>query len=116
MTEMTEENKIKGNFPNLRFPEFQGEWKRYKVSDILDFFSTNSLSWDQLEYSGDNIYNLHYGLIHKNLPTQIDLKTCTLPNIKEGFEPVNYTLCEDGDIVFADASEDTNDVGIVVLR
>ena len=31
------------NVPNLRFPEFGGEWGKYKVSDILDFYSTNSL-------------------------------------------------------------------------
>jgi type I restriction enzyme S subunit len=98
----------------LRFPEFKGEWKKYKVSDILEFFPTNSLSWDQLEYGTDNIYNLHYGLIHKGLPTQIELVKCSLPNIKKELIPKNYTLCKDGDVAFADASEDTNDVGKVV--
>ena len=33
------------NVPVLRFPEFTDEWKRIKVSDLLDFYSTNSLSW-----------------------------------------------------------------------
>ena len=98
----------------MRFPEFKGEWKKYKVSDILEFFPTNSLSWDQLEYGTDNIYNLHYGLIHKGLPTQIELVKCSLPNIKKELIPKNYTLCKDGDVAFADASEDTNDVGKVV--
>ena len=98
----------------MRFPEFKGEWKKYKVSDILEFFPTNSLSWDQLEYGTDNIYNLHYGLIHKGLPTQIELVNCSLPNIKKELIPKNYTLCKDGDVAFADASEDTNDVGKVV--
>ena len=98
----------------MRFPEFKGEWEKYKVSDILEFFPTNSLSWDQLEYGTDNIYNLHYGLIHKGLPTQIELVNCSLPNIKKEFIPKNYTLCKDGDVAFADASEDTNDVGKVV--
>ena len=98
----------------MRFPEFKGEWKKYKVSDILEFFPTNSLSWDQLEYGTDNVYNLHYGLIHKGLPTQIELVKCSLPNIKKELIPKNYTLCKDGDVAFADASEDTNDVGKVV--
>ena len=98
----------------MRFPEFKGEWKKYKVSDILEFFPTNSLSWDQLEYGTDNIYNRHYGLIHKGLPTQIELVKCSLPNIKKELIPKNYTLCKDGDVAFADASEDTNDVGKVV--
>jgi type I restriction enzyme S subunit len=98
----------------LRFPEFTGEWEKYRVSDILEFFPTNSLSWDQLEYGAGILYNLHYGLIHKGLPTQIELDKCCLPSIKGEFIPNNYTLCEGGDIAFADASEDTNDVGKVV--
>ena len=112
---MANNNNTKNlNVPNLRFPEFKGEWKKYKVSEILEFFPTNSLSWDQLEYGTDNIYNLHYGLIHKGLPTQIELVKCSLPNIKKELIPKNYTLCKDGDVAFADASEDTNDVGKVV--
>ena len=84
---MTANNKGNNNskVPNLRFPEFSGEWTQYKISDILDFFPTNSLSWDQLEYDGDTILNLHYGLIHKGLPTQIEIGKCILPNIKEEF-------------------------------
>ena len=102
------------NVPNLRFPEFDGEWEICKISDVLEFFPTNSLSWDQLEYETDNINNLHYGLIHRGLPTQIESNKCSLPNIRDEFVPNNYTLCNDGDVAFADASEDTNDVGKVV--
>jgi type I restriction enzyme S subunit len=98
----------------LRFPEFEEEWKKYRISDILEFFPTNSLSWELLEYETNNVYNLHYGLIHKGLPTQVELDKCSLPNIKEEFIPNNYTLCKDGDIAFADASEDTNDVAKVI--
>ena len=62
-----------GNVPNLRFPEFCGEWETIKVSELLDFYSTNSLSWEQLDYSNGKIKNLHYGLIHKGVPTMVDL-------------------------------------------
>ena len=104
----------KPNVPNLRFPEFSGEWEKIRVSDLLEFFSTNSLSWDQLEYGGTDIFNLHYGLIHSGLSTQISLKKSILPSVKSEYRPRNYTLCEDGDVAFADASEDTNEVGKVV--
>ena len=100
--------------PNLRFPEFQGEWEKYKVSDLLDFYSTNSLSWDKLEYGTDAIQNLHYGLIHVGLSTMIDLSKDKLPNITNGNTPKNYELCQEGDIAFADASEDTNEVAKAV--
>ena len=102
------------NVPNLRFPEFQGEWEKCKVSDLLDFYSTNSLSWDKLEYGTDAIQNLHYGLIHVGLPTIIDLSKDKLPNITNGNTPKNYELCQEGDIAFADASEDTNEVAKAV--
>ena len=98
------------NVPTLRFPEFSGEWGKYKVSDVLDFYSTNSLSWDQLEYNSDELLNLHYGLIHVGLPTVVNLDENVLPNIKKEFLPKNYELCREGDVAFADASEDTNEV------
>ncbi len=94
----------------MRFPEFHGEWDKCKVSDLLDFYSTNSLSWEQLEYGTDNMLNLHYGLIHVGLPTMVDLSKDILPAIKKENEPKNFELCKEGDIAFADASEDTNEV------
>ena len=108
MATYKEQNKL--NVPHLRFPEFQGEWEKCKVSDLLDFYSTNSLSWDQLEYGPDNMLNLHYGLIHVGLPTMVDLSKDILPAIKKENEPKNFELCKEGDIAFADASEDTNEV------
>ena len=108
MVTNNEQNKL--NVPHLRFPEFHGEWEKCKVSDLLDFYSTNSLSWNQLEYGTDNMLNLHYGLIHVGLPTMVDLSKDILPAIKKENEPKNFELCKEGDIAFADASEDTNEV------
>ena len=98
------------NVPHLRFPEFSEEWEICKVSELLDFYSTNSLSWEQLEYGTKAIMNLHYGLIHVGLPTMVDLTRDNLPNIKEDNMPKNFELCKEGDVAFADASEDTNEV------
>ena len=107
------ENKVL-NVPHLRFPEFSGEWEKCKVSDLLDFYSTNSLSWEQLEYDTNAMMNLHYGLIHVGLPTMVDLAKDKLPNIKENNMPKNFELCKEGDVAFADASEDTNEVAKTV--
>ena len=84
------------------------------ASDLLEFYSTNSLSWDKLEYDTDAIQNLHYGLIHVGLPIMVDLNKDKLPNIMDGNTPKNYELCQEGDVAFADASEDTNEVAKVV--
>ena len=109
-----EREKIKGlknlNVPHLRFPEFTEEWERCKVSELLDFYSTNSLCWEQLEYDTNAMMNLHYGLIHVGLPTMIDLAKDKLPNIKEDNMPKNFESSKEGDVAFADASEDTNEV------
>ena len=94
----------------MRFPEFSGEWEKCKVSDLLDFYSTNSLAWEQLEYGVRGLKNLHYGLIHNGLSTCVDVDAADLPTIKESCAPKKYTLCKEGDVAFADASEDTNDV------
>ena len=39
------ENKVL-NVPHLRFPEFSGEWEICKVSELLDFYSTNGMNPD----------------------------------------------------------------------
>ena len=54
------ENKDKKvlNVPPLRFQEFTEEWERCKVSELLDFYSTNSLCWEQLEYDTNAMMNL----------------------------------------------------------
>ena len=40
----------------------------------------------------------------------VDLTRDNLPNIKEDNMPKNFELCKEGDVAFADASEDTNEV------
>ena len=94
----------------MRFPEFSGEWKKCKVSDLLDFYSTNSLSWEQLEYDTNAMMNLHYGLIHGGRRARVDWAKDKVPDIKEDNMPTNFELCKEGDVAFADASEDTNEV------
>ena len=48
------------------------------------------------------------------MPTMIDIGKDTLPNIVKGNVPKNYELCKEGDVAFADASEDTNEVAKAV--
>ena len=57
---------------------------------------------------------MHYGLIHVGLPTLVDMAKDELPSIKDGNVPKKYELCKEGDVAFADASEDTNEVAKVV--
>ncbi len=49
---MKEENKKKGNVPNLRFPEFEGEWKKKKFDQICTIATGNKNTQDK-EVDGD---------------------------------------------------------------
>ena len=90
------------------------KWTKVYVGDFMEFFSTNSLSWEQLSYDNGQVRNLHYGLIHNGLPTLVDCQKESLPYIQDSSLPKQYTDCKDGDVAFADASEDTAEVGKVV--
>ena len=48
MTIKNEHNKI--NVPNLRFPEFQGEWEKCKLGDVCTFLSGGTPKVDVKEY------------------------------------------------------------------
>ena len=41
------------NVPNLRFPEFQGEWKEERLADIADLYKGTGISKDQLSDYGE---------------------------------------------------------------
>ena len=83
-------------------------WKKTYLRSFIQFFPTNSLSWEQLSYKEGAIRNLHYGLIH-GLQTR-GINSVSLPMIKNEAIPKQYTLCQVGDVAFADASEDTGEI------
>ena len=83
-------------------------WKKTYLRSFMQFFPTNSLSWEQLSYKEGAIRNLHYGLIH-GLQTR-GINSASLPMIKNEAIPKQYTLCQVGDVAFADASEDTGEI------
>ena len=51
MTINNEHKKL--NVPNLRFPEFQGEWEEKRLSEIADLFKGNGISKEQLTDTGE---------------------------------------------------------------
>ena len=83
-------------------------WEKTYLRSFMQFFSTNSLSWEQLSYEEGEIRNLHYGLIH-GFQTR-GINSASLPMIKNEAIPKQYTLCQVGDVAFADASEDTSEI------
>ena len=56
MSTMKEENKKKSNVPNLRFPEFEGEWKKKKLGDIANITGGGTPNTDIEEYWNGEIH------------------------------------------------------------
>lgn len=83
-------------------------WEKTYLRSFMQFFPTNSLSWEQLSYKEGAIRNLHYGLIHSFQTRGIN--SASLPMIKNEAVPKQYILCQVGDVAFADASEDTGEI------
>jgi len=109
-------NNDKTLVPRLRFPEFvkDEEWVLKKLGKVYSFITTNSYSRDDLNYKNGEVKNVHYGDIHTKFSTLFDITKENVPFINESiplnkFKQENY--CKEGDMIFADASEDLKDVG-----
>ncbi|WP_105122945.1 restriction endonuclease subunit S [Streptococcus suis] len=102
----------KGNgndFPELRFPKFTDAWKQRKLGEVADFsIKTNSLSRDKLSSYFYEVQNIHYGDILTKYDAILDVCNKELPSII-GSTISDFTdaLLIEGDIVFADAAEDS---------
>ena len=102
--------------PKFRFKEFEkdGDWEEKTVGEVYDFKVTNSLSREYLNYEKGKVKNIHYGDIHMKFNTLFDITKEYVPFINQdvSIEKIKKeSYCIEGDIVFADASEDLNDVG-----
>jgi len=103
-----------GLLPKLRFPEFRGDWVCTTFDDLYSFRRNNALSRDKLNYDAGSVKNVHYGDIHTKFQAHFDITKELVPYINEAESvPSDQSddYCVEGDLIFADASEDTNDVG-----
>lgn len=102
--------------PKYRFKEFEkdGEWVFEPFNQIYSFLVTNSFSRDFLNYDNGSVKNIHYGDIHTKFSTLFDITKESVPFINPDVSIDRIRkecYCIEGDIIFADASEDLNDVG-----
>lgn len=102
--------------PKLRFPEFRDGpgWDEKPMDEVYSFKGNNSLSRDKLNYDRGTVKNIHYGDIHTKFSTLFDVTKELVPYINpaESFDGLHTENdCAEGDMVFADASEDLEDIG-----
>ena len=98
----------------MRFPGFKEKWEVKKLGEVAEFKVTNSFSRDNLNYENGTVKNIHYGDIHTKFQTLFDITKEIVPYINEKISINRISedfYCKEGDVIFADASEDLNDVG-----
>lgn len=111
-------NKVDKNklVPELRFPEFINgkDWSAEPMTKLYSFKSTYAFSRDKLTYEEGEVRNIHYGDIHTKFASLFDISKEVVPFIRPGI-PLDKikadSYCIEGDLIFADASEDLEGVG-----
>ena len=95
----------KGNVPNLRFPEFQGEWEELGLSELLDF--KNGLNPKPNKF-GKGIKFISVMDILNNAVITYD---CIKASVDVTEKELSDFSVEKGDILFQRSSETLEDVG-----
>ena len=103
MTINNEHNKL--NVPNLRFPEFQGEWKELGLSELLDFKNGLNPKPDKF---GKGIKFISVMDILNNAVITYD---CIKASVDVTEKELSDFSVEKGDILFQRSSETLEDVG-----
>ena len=105
MTTTINKEQKNPNVPNLRFPEFEGEWKRHSLTDFMSF--KNGMNPDAKRFgtgtkfiSVMDILNNQY-ICYDNIRASVELQDGDI----EAYG-VNY-----GDILFQRSSETLEDIG-----
>ncbi len=96
--------------PELRFAGFNEDWEELSFKELFVGLSNNSLSREKLNYSSGKAKNIHYGDILIKYRNVVDVEKEVIPYVTENefVEKNTKSNLIDGDIVFADAAEDSS--------
>ncbi|MDP2417461.1 MAG: restriction endonuclease subunit S [Hydrogenophaga sp.] len=95
-----------------RLPGFSGEWECRRLGDFVQFLKNGVNSRAELAQDGDVKY-LHYGDIHGASGVFLDVAQTAMPCLPQA-KAYALDRLRDGDLVFADASEDMDGIGKAV--
>ena len=96
--------------PRVRFKGFKEDWKTVPFDIVFRYLKNNTLSRADLNETLGSARNIHYGDILIKFRTLIDIRKDDLPYITNHFlanQLINNCKLQKGDIVFADAAEDS---------
>lgn len=94
--------------PAIRFEGFEGDWEKYKFSEVFDFLQNNTLSRAELSNSQSDVMNVHYGDILVRYGAILDIKKDKMTYLlnESLVEKYKASLLQNGDIIIADTAED----------
>ena len=96
---------------NLNFffvSEYAHPWEQRKFDDVFNYLAHNSLSRDDLNDNEGSIKNIHYGDVLIKFGNVIDTKHEYIPYVNDNVKLENKAcFLQDGDVVIADAAEDS---------
>ena len=94
--------------PAIRFKGFTDDWEQRKFDDVFNYLAHNSLSRDDLNDNEGSIKNIHYGDVLIKFGNVIDTKHEYIPYVNDNVKLENKScFLQDGDVVIADAAEDS---------
>ena len=94
--------------PNLRFPEFQGEWEKSKLSDLCTFFSGGTPSSSNKDFYGGDIAFIRSGELHAD-STELFIT-------QDGYDNSSAKKVEIGDLLLAMYGATSGDIAVSKIR
>ena len=105
-TKNNEHKKL--NVPNLRFPEFHGEWEKSKLSDLCTFFSGGTPSSSNKDFYGGDIAFIRSGELHAD-STELFIT-------QDGYDNSSAKMVEIGDLLLAMYGATSGDIAVSKIK
>ena len=100
----TNKNHNSPNVPNLRFPEFEGEWEKIKLKDVCTFYSGGTPSSSNKDYYTGDIPFIRSGELHESC-TELFIS-------KDGLNNSSAKIVHKGDLLLALYGATSGDIAI----
>ena len=96
------------NVPNLRFPEFQGEWKKTTIGDIADLYKGTGISKDQLSDDGEPC--ILYGELYTKYKSETIREVISKTNIDNNIDNTKLVRSKANDVIIPCSGETAEDI------
>ena len=103
-----EKNNTTLNVPNLRFPEFSGEWEIVRLGDVCKFFSGGTPSSTNKDFYDGDIPFIRSGEIHSS-STELYIS-------EAGLNSSSAKIIEQGDLLLALYGATSGDIAISKIK